>query len=282
MYLDAIAQMKDGQMVLGDCASGGRRLDIEMLRRMTVNSRSDNCMDPLSSQGYTYALSLWMPRHGQSATGNASVLEPTLFDTDNDCKIVMLSRFAAALSFFANPKGITIADSFKSFMGTSMGFDYDWYYAPADAAWWTRVGGWLERYDRIRWAFSATEAVDFFPLTEHSVDDRSWIAWQWRQVHDGKERGVVQVFRQFACPVSHATLPIYALDPAKHYCKQQPANPDSFALPENAGVFCRPEQLGRQHRRGQTGVRRDAAGRGAARGDDARHAFHGQCERRGD
>ena len=46
-------------------------------------------------------------------------------------------------------------------------------------------------------------------------------------MHDGKERGVVQVFRQFACPVSHATLPIYALDPAKHYCKQ-PANPDSL------------------------------------------------------
>ena len=109
----------------------------------------------------------------------------------------------------------------------------DWYYAPADAAWWTRVGGWLARYDRIRWAFSATEAVDFFPLTEHSVDDRSWIAWQWRQVHDGKERGVVQVFRQFACPVSHATLPIYALDPAKNYCTQ-PANLDSCALPDNA------------------------------------------------
>ena len=229
MYLDAIARMKDGQMVLGDCASGGRRLDIEMLRRMTVNSRSDNCMDPLSSQGYTYALSLWMPRHGQSATGNASVLEPTLFDTDNDCKREATSRFVA-LSLFANPKASLrfAADSFKSFMGTSMGFDYDWYYAPADAAWWTRVGGWLERYDRIRWAFSATEAVDFFPLTEHSVDDRSWIAWQWRQVHDGKERGVVQVFRQFACPVSHATLPIYALDPAKHYCTQPASHPDSL------------------------------------------------------
>ena len=73
-----------------------------MLRRMTVNSRSDNCMDPLSSQGYTYALSLWMPRHGQSATGDKSVLEPTMINTDNDY-------------------------SFKSFMGTSMGFDYDWY-----------------------------------------------------------------------------------------------------------------------------------------------------------
>jgi len=116
----------------------------------------------------------------------------------------------------------------SSFEASKTRLHSDWYYAPADAAWWTRVGGWLERYDRIRWAFSATEAVDFFPLTEHSVDDRSWIAWQWRQVHDGKERGVVQVFRQFACPVSHATLPIYALDPAKHYCKQQPANPDSL------------------------------------------------------
>ena len=50
MYLDAIAQMKDGQMVLGDCASGGRRLDIEMLRRMTVNSRSDNCMECANRQ----------------------------------------------------------------------------------------------------------------------------------------------------------------------------------------------------------------------------------------
>ena len=121
MYLDAIAQMKDGQMVLGDCASGGRRLDIEMLRRMTVNSRSDNCMDPLSSQGYTYALSLWMPRHGQSATGNASVLEPTLFDTDNDCKREATSRFVA-LSLFANMRHHYwfTADSFKSFMGTSV------------------------------------------------------------------------------------------------------------------------------------------------------------------
>ena len=49
-YLDAIAGMKNGKMVLGNCASGGRRLDIEMLRRMTVNSRSDNCMDPLSAK----------------------------------------------------------------------------------------------------------------------------------------------------------------------------------------------------------------------------------------
>ena len=119
-YLHAIAGMKNGQMVLGDCASGGRRLDIEMLRRMTVNSRSDNCMDPLSSQGYTYALSRWIPRHGQSATGAKSVLEPTMINTDNDY-------------------------SFKSFMGTSMGFDYDWYYASSNATWWTRVGEWLAR-----------------------------------------------------------------------------------------------------------------------------------------
>lgn len=74
------------------------------------------------------------------------------------------------------------------------------------------------RYQTIRWAFSAEAAVDFYPLTEHAVDDRSWIAWQFDQVHNGRQRGLVQVFRQLASPVSHATLPIYALQPTKRYC----------------------------------------------------------------
>ena len=74
------------------------------------------------------------------------------------------------------------------------------------------------RYQSVRWAFSATDAVDFYPLTKHSVDDRSWIAWQFDQLHNGRQRGLIQVFRQFSSPVSHATLPIFALEPTKHYC----------------------------------------------------------------
>ena len=50
------------------------------------------------------------------------------------------------------------------------------------------------------------------------MDDRSWIAWQFDQMHNGRQRGMIQIFRQVASSVSQATLPVYALDRDKRYC----------------------------------------------------------------
>jgi alpha-galactosidase len=51
-------------LLIDNCASGGRRLDFEMLRRSIPLWRSDLCWDATAEQCMTYGLSLWMPLHG--------------------------------------------------------------------------------------------------------------------------------------------------------------------------------------------------------------------------
>ncbi len=49
---------------IDSCASGGRRNDLETLRRSVPLLRSDCFTDPTVQQCHTYGLSLWVPYHG--------------------------------------------------------------------------------------------------------------------------------------------------------------------------------------------------------------------------
>jgi alpha-galactosidase len=51
-------------MLIDTCASGGRRLDLETLRRAVPLLRSDYIMEPVGQQGHTYGLSFWIPMFG--------------------------------------------------------------------------------------------------------------------------------------------------------------------------------------------------------------------------
>ena len=51
-------------LLIDNCASGGRRLDFEMQRRALALWRSDLCWEPTAEQCMTHALSLWLPLHG--------------------------------------------------------------------------------------------------------------------------------------------------------------------------------------------------------------------------
>ncbi len=57
-------------MLIDSCASGGRRNDLETLRRSVPLLRSDYIIEPVGNQGHTYALSLWMPYYG---TGTGAI-----------------------------------------------------------------------------------------------------------------------------------------------------------------------------------------------------------------
>jgi alpha-galactosidase len=63
------------KLALDTCASGGRRNDLETLRRSVPLWRSDYPYEPASMQAQTYGLALWVPYFG---TGVNSV-EPYLF-----------------------------------------------------------------------------------------------------------------------------------------------------------------------------------------------------------
>ena len=51
-------------MLIDSCASGGRRNDIETLRRAVPLLRSDCIFEPIAEQCHTYGISFWMPFNG--------------------------------------------------------------------------------------------------------------------------------------------------------------------------------------------------------------------------
>jgi alpha-galactosidase len=69
-FLDELARRHPG-LILDHCASGGRRLDFEIMRRGVALWRSDSCWDttsfPRNVQAMTHGLSLWLPLHGLGA-----------------------------------------------------------------------------------------------------------------------------------------------------------------------------------------------------------------------
>lgn len=51
-------------MLIDSCASGGRRNDLETLRRAVPLLRSDYIFDPVSQQAHTYGIAFWIPFYG--------------------------------------------------------------------------------------------------------------------------------------------------------------------------------------------------------------------------
>ena len=65
-YFDALRQ-RHPKLLLDTCASGGRRIDLEMLKRALILTRSDYLWDPTGQQCHTYGLSQWLPITGIGA-----------------------------------------------------------------------------------------------------------------------------------------------------------------------------------------------------------------------
>jgi len=62
-FWDELLRRKPG-LVIDSCASGGRRNDVETMRRAVPKHRSDLIFEPVSQQCMTYALSSWFPFFG--------------------------------------------------------------------------------------------------------------------------------------------------------------------------------------------------------------------------
>ncbi len=65
-YFDALRAAHPA-LIIDNCASGGRRIDLETLRRSFVLTRSDYLWDPSGQQNHTFGLSKWLPTTGIGA-----------------------------------------------------------------------------------------------------------------------------------------------------------------------------------------------------------------------
>ena len=62
-YWDYLLEHNEG-LIIDNCASGGRRLDLETIRRSITVWRCDYCHDTTAQQIHTGGLSAWLPLHG--------------------------------------------------------------------------------------------------------------------------------------------------------------------------------------------------------------------------
>lgn len=83
-------------LVLDNCASGGRRIDFEMLRRALVLTRSDYLWDPTGQQCHTFGLARWVPITGIGAASLAPY----------NARSGLGSHFALAADFFAQDPAV--------------------------------------------------------------------------------------------------------------------------------------------------------------------------------
>lgn len=171
-------------MLIDSCASGGRRNDVETMRRAVPLWRSDYAYEAIGHQCMMYGLSLWLPYHGTGTvfTRNASYygsgptpVEPYAF-WSNACQ------------------------------GTGMGIDVR--LKELDYAAIRRL---LEQWRRIAPCYYG----DFYPLTPWTRDPAAWMAWQFDRPEAGA--GVIQVFRRHESFYEAVRLRLRGLDADAEY-----------------------------------------------------------------
>jgi alpha-galactosidase len=166
---------------IDSCASGGRRNDLETMRRAVPLLRSDwsvmNFKDaPLQREGnqsQTYGLSSWLPWQGAG-----------VHFTDN----------YSVRSYYLTGFGMIIP------------------------------GGWKktpESIAAVRKGYAECRRIaplmlgDYFPLTAHSLDTTSWIAWQFHRAD--LNEGIVQAFRRPDAASDTLTVKLRGLIPQQRY-----------------------------------------------------------------
>ena len=172
------------EMLIDTCASGGRRNDLETLRRAVPLWRSDYAFEPVGHQCMTYGISLWVPYHG---TGTVACSNATYYGG-----------------------GLTPVEpyAFWSNAAPSLGSGIDIRIRELD-------------YDTLRRLVDQWRTVsrfyygDYYPLTPYSRENTTWIAWQF---HDpDTNEGTVQAFRRGECNEPSTALKLCGLDPDAQY-----------------------------------------------------------------
>ena len=127
-------------MLIDTCASGGKRLDLETLRRSVPLWRSDYIVEPVGPQNHTYGLSLWVPFHGTGTNNWNTVCQ------DAYC---LRSTFGPAWNCLWDVRRKDL--------------DYDT----------------MRRMFAELRQIAPLMLEDYYPLSAYSVQDDVWISWQY-------------------------------------------------------------------------------------------------------
>ena len=170
-------------LLIDNCATGGRRLDLETISRSFPLTRTDEWdqhqqdeWDIYNSngharQGHTYGLNLYLPCSGTFSN------EPAIYD--------FRSALGAGINIHWNP----YASDFPAPQAKNL----------------------IAEFKRLRPFFYG----DFYPLTPHSISDDVWMAYQFHREDLGQ--GMFLAFRRPNSPDLTARLKLSGLLPSARY-----------------------------------------------------------------
>lgn len=181
-YWDALLE-RHPNLIIDNCASGGRRIDLETIGRATAFSRTDYVGSLEANQCHSHGLLRWVPLNATLA-GNITA------ETDNRIR----SSMTAGLCY----------DLFV--IGDSSQGDTEYSSLPFAA-----MKQSLDRYKEIQRYFYG----DFYPLTEYTQTGDAWMAYQFDLPQSGE--GLVVVLKRPFSQFTGAQFALNALQPGSYY-----------------------------------------------------------------
>lgn len=179
---------------IDNCASGGRRLDIEMMSRSFVFWRTDyGFKDTIAEQAQTQALAYWVPENMGFETYSAELeansapwTKPGPYSTPEN---LYLMRLGYDAGYGVTPGAAGVNN-------------------PVWVAWIKQAIG---EYREVQPYFYG----DFYPLLPYSRSEETWTAWQWNR--PGDKDGLVIVLRRPKSPFTVMELNLQHLNPHAFY-----------------------------------------------------------------
>ena len=214
-YWDELLRRHPG-LLIDSCASGGRRNDIETMRRAVPLLRSDYLFEPVGQQNHTYGLSYWLPFYG------------TGYNPSNG---VGWGWGSGQISYDSYTRRSNMCPS-------NIGcFDFR-----------LEVDESLIRKLYHEWLEIAPNYFgDYYPLTPYSLEQNVWSAVQFNRPAAGT--GHVQAFRRADCIYESGRIPLRGLDPGATYVIKDfdapaPASATGRELMEEGLLVTIPERPG--------------------------------------
>ena len=181
--LDELLKRHPG-LRIDNCASGGRRIDIEMMSRSFIVWRTDlGFTNTLAEQAQTQALAPWVP----DTMGFESYTQ---------------SKPWTAPGPYTTPKNLYLM---------RLGYDAGYGVTPGAAG--------VDNDDWVKWIKQAIAEYrevqpyfygDFYPLLPYSLSEESWTAWQWDRP-DARD-GLVMAFRRPGSSLAAMELHLQNID----------------------------------------------------------------------